>query len=764
MKAILNRLLNITQKAWVKLWDTLAVPSALPDDDLSNLKDRVMQLMVASGLLLGLFALVPAIVIFYGSGLWHICIASILIYLLFAATMLVRTISYRIRAMIILSTLYGIGLWVILTMGIVSSGAAWLYTFAIVAGVLLGLRAAAVALFINVVTLIAVVWLMRAGLIAQGEPGFPSIGRAASAGVSFIFLNALSAFSMAELYQSLLNAISRARQSKEALELEVQMHKLTGSSLKESEEKYRLLAENISDVLWAMDMDLNVTYANPAARRMLGWTQEEVTRLRIEDLLTALSLEMALKVLANSIAAAEATGNFSRSSILNLDLRAKNGTITPTEVCASLIPGDKGKPIGIMGVARDISSRIKTDHEKEVLQEKLAHSKKLEALGSLAGGVAHDLNNILSGIVSYPDLMLIDLPQDSPMRKPLETIKQSGHEASEIVQDLLALARRNAKTDTVVCLNDVVNECLSSEEYALLMRRYANVITKTLPADDLLNIKGSPFHLEKVLMNLLTHAAESQSEGGVVAITTRNFHVDQPPIGLPHMESGDYIRMRVSDQGKGLSQRDLEHIFEPFYTRNFMGRSGTGLGMAVVWGVVQDHGGFITAHSQEGVGTHFDVYFPITRESVGAEPDEPAVDTLLGAWQTILVVDDVPEQREIAVGMLKRLRYYPLTAASGEEAVAHFKKRDGNPIDAVILDMVMPPGMDGLDTYREIIKLNPKIKVLIASGFPETDRVRKALDLGVGAYIKKPYMILEIGLVLKKLLASLPITGHKSPN
>lgn len=769
MKAILNRLLNITQKGWTALWNTIAVPDSHSDDDLSQLQDRVLQLIVASGLVLSLLTLLPALFFHIQTGFYTTALISILIYCAVASIVLLRTISYKTRAYVILLTLYCVGIWVVSTKGIISGGSFWLFTFAIIAGILLGMKAAGIAILINFVSLTTLGLLCQSELIAKNRLPFPSTERAIIAGLSFFFLNALAAFSIAELNQGLLKAIQRARQSKEALLHEIRMHKQTESFLTESEIKYRLLAENISDVLWALDMDLNITYANPAARRLLGWSLEELRQLRIEDLLTAVSLEKALKMLANNLTASESIqDDYLSGDVLELDMRTKDGNIIPTEVKASLIFSEKGnKPVGVMGIARDITGRIKTEQEKEVLQEKLAQSKKLEALGILAGGVANDLNNILSGIVSYPDLMLIDLPGDSPLRKPLETIKQTGHEASEIVQDLLALARRDAKTDNVICLNDVVNDCLASLEYDQLMQRHLNVTIKTLLDDDLLNIKGSPFHLEKVLLNLLINSVEAQPGGGVVAISTLNYHVDAASPGSANMEIGDYVRLRVSDQSHGLTQEDLKNIFEPFYTRNVLGRNGTGLGMAVVWGVVQDHAGLITVDSQEGVGTHFDIYFPITREPATPGHDELAVDSLLGSWQTILVVDDVPEQREIAVGILKRLRYYPLTAASGEAAVELLKKREGAPIDAVLLDMVMPPGMDGLDTYREILKLAPNIKALIASGFPETERVKKALELGVGAYIKKPYMILEIGLVLKKILTGAAFiklsTGKNNP-
>jgi CheY-like chemotaxis protein len=382
----------------------------------------------------------------------------------------------------------------------------------------------------------------------------------------------------------------------------------------------------------------------------------------------------------------------------------------------------------------------------------------------LAGGVAHDLNNVLSGMVSYPDLLLFDMPENNPMRKPLEMIRHTGNKAAAIVQDLLAMTRRGVRTLGVVNLNEAVEEYLTSPEFTELKKRHPKVVVETDLADDLMNIKGSSMHLRKALMNLALNAAEAQPGGGRITLKTENYHMDQPSEAIEQMGPGDYVRLTISDQGTGIAADDLKHIFEPFFTRKIMGRSGTGLGMAIVWGTVQDHDGFISVQSQEGHGTIFDLYFPIARDAVVPAQDKETVDNLLGSWQTILVVDDVAEQREIAVQILKRLRYRPLTASSGEEAIQIFEQLNGTTIDALILDMIMPLGLDGLDTYRSILQIAPHTKAVITSGYSETERVREALNLGAGAYLKKPYMIQEIGVALKKLLAEPAPVVEKAAN
>ena len=400
---------------------------------------------------------------------------------------------------------------------------------------------------------------------------------------------------------------------------------------------------------------------------------------------------------------------------------------------------------------KEIQERQRADKEKKGLEERLARSQKMEALGLLAGGVAHDLNNVLSGIVSYPDLILMDLNEEDPLWEPVETIKDSGHKAAAIVQDLLTLARRGVTNTQVLDFNhDIINEYLRSPEHEKLRTYYPHIHIDTHLDPDLMHIKGSPVHLKKTLMNLVSNAAESQPSSGKVAIYTRNQYIDHPVKGYDHVQEGDYIVLKIEDSGAGIAQEDLNRIFEPFYTKKIMGRSGTGLGMAVVWGTVQDHHGYIQVESTEGKGTTIELYFPITRDDIKAEAAKMPIEDYKGSGETILVVDDVKEQRKIAIHILTKLGYTATSAASGEEAIEYIKQ---NPVDMIVLDMIMDPGIDGLDTYKEIIKISSGQKAIIASGFAENERVREAQRLGAGQYIKKPYTLEKIGLAIKHELS-----------
>jgi len=402
----------------------------------------------------------------------------------------------------------------------------------------------------------------------------------------------------------------------------------------------------------------------------------------------------------------------------------------------------------------EIWERQLAEKANKELQEMLTRSQKMEALGLLAGGVAHDLNNVLSGMVSYPDLLLMDMPADHKLRKPIETIRASGQKASAIVQDLLTLARRGVVNPMVIDFNRaVVQDYLESPEHQKMLTFHPDVLVQTHLAPDLMNIKGSSVHLRKTLMNLVSNAVEAQPGGGVVQISTRNQYVDTPLKGYDQVQEGDYVVLEVADRGTGIEPQDLERIFEPFYTKKMMGRSGTGLGMAVVWGTVQDHNGYINVHSTPGSGTVFHLYFPVTREPHPQEPGATPTADYMGSGQTVLVVDDVAEQRQIATQILMRLNYKVHAVDSGEAAVEYLQDSQA---DILLLDMIMDPGIDGLETYRRISEFTPGQKAVIASGYAENERVKQAQALGAGPYIKKPYTIDKLGQAIHSELNRKP--------
>ena len=369
-------------------------------------------------------------------------------------------------------------------------------------------------------------------------------------------------------------------------------------------------------------------------------------------------------------------------------------------------------------------------------------------MGLLAGGVAHDLNNALGILVGYSELLYDGFDESDPMREDVRNIMMGGERAAVIVQDMLNLARRGVQTKTVVNLNKTVTEYLKSPEYLKLTSFHPTVRIKTELDEELLKVVGSAVHLSKALMNLVSNAAEAMPSGGDMVIKTESLYLDRPFSGYDKIEEGDYIVLSVSDTGEGITDDDMKRIFEPFYTKKVMGRSGTGLGLSVVWGTVKDHNGYIDVRSGRGKGTTFILYFPVTHEEM--EEDKVTLpDEYMGRGEKILVVDDINVQRDLASRMLTKLNYQVETVASGEDAVEYLKTKEA---DLIVLDMIMDPGIDGFETYRQISEFRPQTKAVIVSGFAETDRVKMAQSLGAGAFVKKPYIKERIGLAVRKEL------------
>ncbi|MCJ7615217.1 MAG: response regulator [Desulfobacterales bacterium] len=406
----------------------------------------------------------------------------------------------------------------------------------------------------------------------------------------------------------------------------------------------------------------------------------------------------------------------------------------------------------IMSRDKEILERKRAEKERKKLEIQVQRAQRMEALGTLAAGVAHDLNNILGAIVGYPELLLLDLPADSKLRKPLLAIQHSGEKAATIVRDLLTLARRGVITTKMLNLNSVVEDYLKSPEHKNLLLLHPRVTFDVHLEPNLLNIFGSAVHLSKTVMNLILNAAEAMPTGGKIAISTDNKYVDRPITGYDNVEEGEYVTLTISDTGIGISAKDLGMIFEPFYSKKVMGKSGTGLGTSVVWGVVKDHNGYIHVQSTEGEGTTFILYFPVARQEISADNIKLSSQDYMGHGESILVVDDIAEQRELACQMLTTLGYSVTTVASGEEAVAYYKE---NKADLLILDMIMDPGIDGLETYKQILQLQPAQKAVIVSGFSETHRVAEAESLGAGSYVMKPYDLEKIGMAVKAELSRL---------
>jgi PAS domain S-box-containing protein len=527
--------------------------------------------------------------------------------------------------------------------------------------------------------------------------------------------------------------------------------------LRESEEKYRTVADYTYDWEYWIGPDGKFIYVSPSCKRISGYGVEDF--LQDPKLLENISHRDDKHLLTSHLHDC-LHGNSEACDLQFRIITRHNKEVWINHVCQDVY-SLTGEYLGRRSSNRDITEHKRAEEEKRSLEERLARAEKMEALGTLAGGVAHDLNNILGVVVGYAEMILDDVDKASPLRHGLENIMNGGQKAAAIVDDLLTMARRGVPGRQVLNLNKIIAVCQQSPEWEHLSFHHPSVKIRIDLEPDLLNISGSSVHLGKTLYNLLANASEAMAKGGIVSISTTNQYLDKPIHGYDQIREGDYVVLSVSDTGEGIHTVDLKRIFEPFYTKKVMGRSGTGLGLAVVWGTVKDHHGYINVKSEKGKGSTFSLYFPVTREEVLAEDITVPVSVYMGKGEAVLIVDDIKEQRDLATGMLRNLNYNVVSVASGEEAVAYLKERE---VDIMVLDMVMDPGMDGLDTYRSALAIHPQQKAVIVSGFSESDRVQAAQSLGAGPYVRKPYVKEKLGLAVRKELDRAALSNWPSPS
>ncbi|MEN6320801.1 MAG: ATP-binding protein [Syntrophaceae bacterium] len=505
-------------------------------------------------------------------------------------------------------------------------------------------------------------------------------------------------------------------------------------ALRESERKYRTIFENTGTAMVIIEDDRTISLVNTEIEKLTGYSKDEVENKK--NWIESIAKDDLEKMNKNRIL--RRTNPNDAPKQYEFHLVHKNGELKDILMHIDLIPGTKKSLASLIDVT-----------ERKKLEAQLLRAQKMEAMGTLAGGVAHDLNNVLGVLVGYSELLLFEIPEGNRLRKHVSNILQSSLKAAAIIQDLLTLARRGVTVSEVININKIVFEYLDTPEHEKLLSFHKQVTVKTDLQENILNIMGSPVHLSKTVMNLVSNAAEAMPDGGEITITTYNRYIDIPIKGYDTMAEGEYAVLSVSDTGQGISPQDMSRIFEPFYTKKVMGRSGTGLGLAVVWGTVKDHSGYIDVQSTEGRGTTFSLYFPITRKEASGK--QPAVDVseYMGKGENLLVVDDVPSQRELATAMLSMLNYSVTSVSSGEEAVEYLKSHEA---DLVLVDMIMEPGIDGLETYKRILNINSSQKAIIVSGYSETGRVKAAQELGAGTYVKKPYVREKIGLAVRREL------------
>ncbi len=507
--------------------------------------------------------------------------------------------------------------------------------------------------------------------------------------------------------------------------------------LKESEERYRTVVEK-SPVGLFIHWDYRIIFANPAACRLMGASSHrELERLSVLEFVhpesKARAKERLERLYRDRVTLPVVVQRFFR-----LD-----GREIMVEVASA--PIEVGGRPAILSIVVDVT-------EKKLLEAQLLQAQKMEALGTLAGGIAHDFNNILAAISGYVELALARQKETGGDPYELERILEASGRAKDLIWQILTFSRKVEPAVRPLDLNQEV-------------RRACRIIERTIPkmvtvelclADDLQTIDADATQVEQVIINLATNAQDAMPQGGRLIIETRNVALDQD-FCRRHLgaKPGYYVLLRVSDTGQGMDQKTREHIFDPFFTTKEVGK-GTGLGLAMVFGIVKSHGGYITCRSEPGRGTTFDIYLPVREGDASPAFREPPAPPATRGGETILLVDDEGGLREIGSQALSSKGYRVLTAASGEEALQIYRQR-GPEIDLVILDLGMP-GMGGVRCLQELIELDPEVKVLVASGYSPGDQLKGVADSGIAGYVVKPFRLEELLHAIGRIL------GEREPS
>jgi signal transduction histidine kinase/ActR/RegA family two-component response regulator len=419
-------------------------------------------------------------------------------------------------------------------------------------------------------------------------------------------------------------------------------------------------------------------------------------------------------------------------------IRTKNGGYIWFDTNTQPIYDDRGQMARLLTVSRDITDR-------KNLEAQLRQAQKMEALGTLAGGVAHDFNNLLQVIQGYTQMLLLDHQSGDPAHGSLTEIQKAGDRAAKLVQQLLAFSR---KADTRLEPIDLNQEIRQAEK--VLVRTIPKMIqVEFRPSDDLWPVLADGIQIEQIVLNLGANAADAMPDGGLLIVETQNVVLDADYC-RDHLDAlaGRYVMLSVSDTGHGMDRRTLDRIFEPFFTTKDVGQ-GTGLGLASVFGIVKNHQGYITCYSELGQGTVFKIYLPAIDGALPTEEFSEGYSPGRGA-ETVLIIDDEAAIRDFVVQALERFGYTTLTASTGEEGLAVYDQNTGR-IDLVILDLGMP-GMGGRRCLIELIERAPGLPVIIASGYTANGPVKNALAAGAAGFIPKPYQLMELIGVVRRTL------------
>jgi two-component system cell cycle sensor histidine kinase/response regulator CckA len=512
-------------------------------------------------------------------------------------------------------------------------------------------------------------------------------------------------------------------------------HKQAEEALRQSQQRFKELAELLPETIYEMDVKANLTFVNRNAFAHFGYTKQDFDRgLNAYNMLIPQDRR-------RSMANVKRIFNGDKVGLTEYTALRKDGTTFPCMIRSTAIICE-GTPIGLRGFIIDMTERKKAEEERKKLEVQLQYTQRMEALGTLAGGIAHNFNNLLAGIMGNLSLTLLDTDPTHPHFDHLKRIEKLIKGGSQLTSQLLGYARGGRYDVRPLDFNQLIREISDTFGAAKKEIRVHRAL-----ADDLLGIKADQGQIEQVLLNVFVNAADAMRRGGDLFLETMNV-TDKDMSGKPFKPKyGAYVLLMVRDTGTGMDKKTLERIFDPFFTTKGLG-TGTGLGLASAYGIIKAHQGYIDVESEKGRGTTFEIYLPAS-ESRSGEASEHADHPAEGS-ETILLVDDEPMILEVAVEVLSELGYTVLEAQGGRKAVELYNKKSAA-IDLVILDMIMPD-MGGGETYDRIKEINPEAKVLLSSGYSIDGEATEILERGCHGFIQKPFSMEELSTKIREIL------------
>ena len=522
----------------------------------------------------------------------------------------------------------------------------------------------------------------------------------------------------------------------EALSKLILWRKQAEKTLRESEERFRNVYETapLSFVVW--DLNAHVTDWNKKAEELFGWTKEEVIGNNFFDFLIPEKDRPRVVDVVKSLLNGEL-----KSQSINDNL-TKAGEIITCEWNNSPLHDDDGNIIGVISLGLDITERKRVEEEKTKLEAQLQRAQRLESIGTLASGFAHNFNNLLMGIMANISIMLLDIDSDHQHYKYLKNIEKQIINGSKLAGQLTGYARVGKYEVKPIDLNKLLKETSNTFKIAKKDVRIHQYLT-----EDLYKIEADIGQIEQAILNLFVNAADAMPEGGELFIETMNV-TDKDIIGKPyHAKPGNYVLLTIKDTGIGMDKMTRERIFEPFYTTKNLAE-GTGLGLSSTYGIIKGHGGYIAVDSEKGHGATFRLYLPATEKEVKKEKKVPY--KIVRGKETILFIDDESTVIEGCEGMLHKMGYHVSTARSGKEALEIYK-RNSDKIDMVILDMIMPE-MSGSETYDKLKEMNPNIKILLASGHSIKGQATEILKRGCNGFLQKPFNLEALSMKIREIL------------